>query len=380
MLVWTRLLHGLLDGAAARRGRAAMHLAMHDALNACVPVYARSMEPAGDEPTPGRAAEAPALTMAAAAAALLDHLHPHGAGLAAPVLAAARRGVAPGTFKAAQELGRAVARRFTTRLDEQPMSLLLMEGTYRRGRWRPTPPNMAPTELPIFPAFLTPWRPALLEQGPPAPGTAAFQQDLDEVRQWGDALSTRRSAAQTEAARYWVGRDLPAAAVSTAARLVEARPAGLHGDARAIALVAAGLADSTMAWVLGKRHFDFWRPVTAIREVAATPAERAWLPLLGTPAHPDYPSGHATDITTTEVLLGALFGPQPAGIRYQGEGQDGLWERDFTSLRAAAEECRQSRLWAGAHYRFANDAGQRLGTAIARETLGHLLPLAPQPR
>lgn len=379
VLVWTRLLDNLMSGAAATRGRAAMHLAMHDTLNACLPVYARAQPPAADEPAPGRAAEAPALAMAAAATAVLDYLHPNGAAEAAPILASARRGMAPSTFKAAQELGRAVARGFTMRIDDEPTSLLLMEGTYRRGRWRPAPPSMAPTALALFPSFLTPWRLALLEQGPPALDSAAFQQDLYEVRQLGDVASTRRTAAQTEAARYWVGRDLAASAASTAARFMLSRPAGLHADARAMALLSAGLADSSMAWTQAKRHFDFWRPVTAIREAGATPAERAWLPLLGTPPHPDYPSGHAADITTSEVLMDALFRPLPAGILYQGLGQDGLREREFPNMAAAAEECRQSRLWAGAHYRFANDAGQRLGTAIARETLTHLPPLRAQP-
>jgi len=294
-------------------------------------------------------------------------------------LAGARQGVPAPVWAAAQALGLSIAAGFTRHYDHEPTSLLLMEGSYRRPRWRPTPPTMAPTELPVFPAFLAPFRHEWLDPGPPAPGTAAFQQDLYEVREWGDALSTRRSAAQTEAARYWVGRDLGASGAAMAAAAVAARPAGLHTDARAMALVCAGMADSYLAWVEGKRHYDFWRPVTAIRELASTPAERDWLPLLGTPAHPDFPSGHATDITTIEALLGALFGRGQGAIHFRGEGEGGLREREFASLPAAAEECRQSRLWAGAHYRFANDAGRRLGETIAREAMRHLGPLSAKP-
>ena len=151
-----------------------------------------------------------------------------------------------------------------------------------------------------------------------------------------------------------------------------------NADARAMALLCAGMADSYLAWVEAKRHYDFWRPVTAIRDAGATPAERAWLPLLPTPAHPDFPSGHATDITMTEGLLAGLFGDRSA-IRFHGLGLDGLWQRDFPGMAAAAEECRQSRLWAGAHYRFANDAGQRLARALCREVLAQLPPLPAQP-
>ena len=378
VLAWTHLLDSLLEWVPARRGRAAMHLAMHDALNACLPLHARFWPPAPDEPAPGRAAEAPGLAMAGAAATVLAYLHPHGAAGAAPLLVAARRGVPASVFKPAQQLGAAVARVMIGWLQENPASVLLIDGTNRRGRWRPTPPAMAPTQLVIFPAFFVPFRPAWLDPGPPTPGSAAFQQDLDEVRDWGDAASIRRGAGQTEAAQYWVGRDLGASAARMATMAIEARPAGLHADARAMALLCAGMADSYLAWVEGKRHYDFWRPVTAIRDAGATPAQQAWLPLLPTPAHPDFPSGHATDISMAELLLAGLFGPRGA-VRFPGLGVDGPWERDFPATAAAAEECRQSRLWAGAHYRFANDAGQRLAVALSPVILSQLPPLPAQP-
>jgi hypothetical protein len=43
--------------------------------------------------------------------------------------------------------------------------------------------------------------------------------------------------------------------------------------------------------------------------------------------------------------------------------------RHFPSFGAAAEECADSRVWAGAHFRFANDEGLRIGRAIAARAL-----------
>ena len=49
--------------------------------------------------------------------------------------------------------------------------------------------------------------------------------------------------------------------------------------------------------------------------------------------------------------------------------------RRFRSLAAAAEECAASRIWAGAHFRFANEEARRLGTIIAGHAVASAAPL-----
>ena len=77
--------------------------------------------------------------------------------------------------------------------------------------------------------------------------------------------------------------------------------------------LAAALADSfVLAWN-EKPHWAWWRPVTALNLGSqGVPADPAWRPLFGTPPHPDYPSGHATDCATGAQELERVFGPPAA--------------------------------------------------------------------
>ena len=70
--------------------------------------------------------------------------------------------------------------------------------------------------------------------------------------------------------------------------------------------------------------------------------------LFPTPAHPDYPSAHATQGEAAEAVLAHLF------------------PRDAAYFAAWAEELAASRLWAGIHFRSACDAGLALGRAVGR--------------
>jgi hypothetical protein len=45
--------------------------------------------------------------------------------------------------------------------------------------------------------------------------------------------------------------------------------------------------------------------------------------------------------------------------------------RSFQSFRAAADECADSRVRLGFHFRYATDAGQRLGRRVAEHVLRH---------
>ncbi len=86
------------------------------------------------------------------------------------------------------------------------------------------------------------------------------------------------------------------------------RPGGAAAHARIMSQLASALADSAVLIWKEKERFGFWRPVTAIRE--GTPGmvqDRDWLPFIATPAHPEYPSGHASDcFTRSDVLQGAF--------------------------------------------------------------------------
>ena len=107
-------------------------------------------------------------------------------------------------------------------------------------------------------------------------------------------------------------------------------------------------------------------------------ADRDWRPLIETPPHPDHPSGHATDCWTAALVLQGIFGPEAGPVRYPGTGQPDLTHRPFARVIDSAEECAMSRLWAGVHFRLANEEGARLAGEIARRALAAVPPLRPR--
>src|SRR5260370_32619753 len=71
-------------------------------------------------------------------------------------------------------------------------------------------------------------------------------------------------------------------------------------------LVALGLNDAVIAVFDAKYHYEFWRPITAIRNGdtdnnPATEREATWQPIDNTPMHPEYPCAHC-------ILSGSVAG------------------------------------------------------------------------
>ena len=218
-------------------------------------------------------------------------------------------------------------------------------------------------------------------RGPPPPplGSPRSVADAEEVRRLGGARSAERTAEQSEAARFWAYQSSQRNFVHLAVNLLQERPlaGGNWAEARLMSQLAAALADSfVLAWN-EKRHWAWWRPVTALNLGSeGVPADPAWRPLFGTPPHPDYPSGHATDCATGAQVLEGVFGPPGGTAAYTAIDLRTPVTRRFPTFAAISVECAESRIWAGAHFRAANEEGRRLGAAIARRALASVPALA----
>ena len=99
----------------------------------------------------------------------------------------------------------------------------------------------------------------------------------------------------------------------------------LVDNARLFALLNMAGADSQIACWHWKYQFNFWRPVTAIRAAdsaknAALTSDPNWESLLDTPAHPDYPSGHATYGGAAAEVLKAVFGDDRVDVSFVSTG------------------------------------------------------------
>ena len=128
--------------------------------------------------------------------------------------------------------------------------------------------------------------------------------------------------------------------------------------------------DAFIAVFEAKYHYNFWRPITAIRNAdlsnnPATPREPAWLPLGDTPMHPEYPCAHCITSMAAAAVLQSAFGDEIPEVSMTSATAPGVTRR-WTRLQDYADEVAMARIYAGFHYRFSNAAGQDMGRKIAQ--------------
>ena len=262
-------------------------------------------------------------------------------------------------------LGRAVAERYVAvrskdGADRKPET---PAGT-ERGAWRPTPPAMEPFAS-VFWAEVTPFvltsPTEVTASGPPPLDSSAYAQDIEEVRRLGGRDSTARTADQTSAAIFSLmkGSELWNAAARAA---VDANRPSTLSTARIFALLNMAMTDANIAgWAVKKKYLR-WRPITAIRTASENPDTR-WEPLLITPAHPDYVSGHCITAGAAARTLSLLFGNDGVPFSATFGGNLGL-TRSYEGFSAAEQELLNARIWAGIHTRSADEDGTRMGRRI----------------
>jgi hypothetical protein len=155
----------------------------------------------------------------------------------------------------------------------------------------------------------------------------------------------------------------------------------LVDSARFMALASLAAADAGIAIMDAKYHYNFWRPITAIRngdmdDNPATEREATWQPIDNTPMHPEYPCAHciiSTAVATAmELMLRTADVPEIAMTSPTAPGVTHRW----TNLRAYSDEVAHSRIWAGFHYRFSVRVGQDMGRKIGE----YVVQNAMQPR
>jgi hypothetical protein len=140
--------------------------------------------------------------------------------------------------------------------------------------------------------------------GPPALDSEQYLADYNEVRLMGSATSPLRTADQTDASLFWESAGPTAFWDRLALDLVASVDTELSGNAHLLATLNLAIADAIIACWDSKYHFEFWRPVTAIR-LADDPG---WTPLLTTPSHPEYTSGHSSASSAAVTVLADYFG------------------------------------------------------------------------
>lgn len=263
------------------------------------------------------------------------------------------------------------------------------------GKWRPTPreavanaplPGNTPWWVDVAP-FALATSDAFDPGAPPGLASERYASDYDEVKILGSKTGSTRTADQTASAKFWAQQThVPFNAIARSLALRQ--KLSITENARLFAQLNLALADSRIAGWQAKYKYLAWRPITAINFQgddgnAATvpfpaptePSGPTWVPLLETPNHPEYPSGHSGTGAAGAGVLASWFGDETAFT----VGSDSYlgYTRSFTKLSQAAKENADSRIYGGIHFRYANDAGLALGAKIAQHVTATYLKADP---
>jgi len=163
----------------------------------------------------------------------------------------------------------------------------------------------------------------------------------------------------------------------TSTEVIVAAPTSVAGSARYYALLYAILVDAAIAHFDSKYTYNFWRPITAIRNGdldgnPATDPDAGWTSLVESPPHPEYPCAHCNTGTAFATVLAGLVGP---GRRVAIRGADNA-RREFASASEVAADIVNARVYSGIHFRNSAEAGAAMGKQLGEYVLAtQLRPL-----
>src|SRR5947207_760811 len=232
-----------------------------------------------------------------------------------------------------------------------------------------------PTTPPLFAQYATakPWgmdnasqfRPA----PPPALNSALYARDYNETKEMGGVKSTKRTDAQSDAVRFWTQANLFPAWFQAARQASARHGLSVAESARVFALMSMGLANCFIVDWDAKFQYNFWRPITAIRNGDqdgndATERNAGWQPLNITPMHPEYPSQAGINAGAAEGLPAAVFGNGPEAF-VATDINDARLSRQFTSLPQMDQEHQEVPIWGVIHFRNSLEVGEPMGRQIA---------------
>nr|WP_310525074.1 PEPxxWA-CTERM sorting domain-containing protein [Polymorphobacter sp.] len=381
VLYWNEVMLGTGYNPGQVRPAAMVNVALHDAVNATLGnpdrAYLGSVVNAGGDTRaaasvaardvlvtlyPARTAEFDAALVASLA------LVPDGV--------AKTNGMATGAAMAAATIAR--------RANDGTFNVVPYTPSGLPGRWAPTPPGFVPSPVTPQQGLVTPWVVGSGSQfrpgAPPALTSDQYAQAFNEVKAIGSATSLTRTADQTASAQFWAAATGPGPWIRAAIDVATASATSTLENARVLGLLSTTVADAVIATWDAKYTFDYWRPVTGIRNAdldgnAGTVMDAGWTPLIVTPPHPSFVSAHSAISAAASAILADAYGVG-GNFCVAAGGTSRCW----ANFDAAALDAANSRLWGGIHWSFDNQAGLQLGQEVAAYALaGTAFDAVPEP-
>ena len=357
----------------AERVVASVQLAMFDAVNS----VERRYRPYRLAVTTAKETSQEAAA-AVAAGMVLAGLHPNETEELNSVMGAYLAAIPPGTAKSEGiKVGQEVAAKIVA---ERKVDGADAPDAYRPktrpGVYVPTPITASSMWPNVKPFAMT--SPSQFRPQPPIPlAGEEWAADYNEIRNLGGKNSIKRTARQSEDGRFWLITG-PASYYPIVRQLVVAKKMDVIDSARFMALASTAAADAYIAVFDAKYHYDFWRPITAIRngdidDNPATGLDAIWQPIDNTPMHPEYPCAHCiTSAAVAAVIEAALGGADIPEVSMISPTAPGVTHR-WTNVWVYADEVSMARIYASFHYRFSIRVGQDMGRKIGRLVVQELM-------
>ena len=248
------------------------------------------------------------------------------------------------------------------------------------GDWRPVLPSFVNDPN----AWIRNVKPFLIRsssqfrtKGPWPLTSPQYAREFNEVKSLGSKTSTTRTQHQTDATLYWAAH--PPATWSRIFRMLDAQRGLSTADAaRLYAQLYLTGADAAISVWDDKAYWSFWSPITAIREAdtdgnPATVKDPGWLPLVDTPPYPDHSSGHLGLSGSFVETLQEFFHTDHMTWTDTAAGKT----LTYTRLSDALNEIIDVRIWAGIHFRAADEQSAHLAKQIAKWRKHHYFKKVP---
>jgi hypothetical protein len=355
-----------IGGNPWTRNMAMLHVAMSDSVNSVQGRYTSHVSPGQTKPD----ASAEAAAAAAARQIMLQQV-PGQKALIDQTYAETTKAIPDG---AAKSEGVAIGERCAAAVLADRAS----DGTSVPDTYRPltTPGVWIPTTPPLFAEYARakPWVLKSADQVRPGPPpdlkSALYARDYNETKEIGGAKSSKRTAEQTEAVKFWTQLNFGPAWEEVTRQLSAAKNLSLAENARLFALLNMGIANTFINDWDAKFTYNFWRPVTAIRNGDqdgndATERDAGWTSFNAVPMHPEYPSQAAIVAGAAIGVIEAVFGAVPQVPVVASDLMDPKLQRRYGSVQQMADETMEVRIWGGIHFRNSLQVGYDMGKKIA---------------
>lgn len=279
------------------------------------------------------------------------------------------------------------------------------------GHWRPDPISQNQTAVGAYWGQVTPFVIKSAQDYnapvPPALASNLYTAAYNEVKSLGGdgiVTPTIRTNTQTVTGIYWAYDGAPylgypVVTLNQITRIIAANKntTGI-ALARILGVLNVALGDAAIACWNAKYYYDYWRPITGIREAdpgtgptgagdgnpnthgdvnftpLGAPASNTPGPNF-TPPFPAYPSGHATFAGAAFQVLRKFYATDQIEFDFESDEYNGITRdasgyvrpvvvRHYTSLTQAEEEAGQSRIYLGVHWKFDKTAGIAQGRNV----------------